>query len=479
MKLQPLYLDLLPAYVPLLVQCSAADGTKTDPTVDALTIYEEAGADGTFDSTQVAGSPFDPAQYNSKTGVWGVLVAKTVFTAGRFYVLVWELTVDGVTASHTEVLFACNAASFKATGFSTHSAADVKTAMEADGSKLDAVYDKLPTGTISDFDEAANNVTVAGFAANVGEALAALIELALVNETDATATLEAFSAHLASALESTDLSVLAIATAVQNAIEREAGMLAVAAADVVGLDGDPMRGTDGAELSGAAAAAVVGLSTFDPTTDEVTPTAESKTGYSGVATNMVAEPPSIADLPTNTEMPTLISDALTAYETAKASDVDVTVPTPTFSGTVAFEGTVEAPVVDMTPVEEAIAAIPAPVVNPTTLDPTERALIGAAANAAITTAHGSGQYDSNAEPTEGQVITPDTLDTSDEAIGPAMPYGTLRARVDAEDDPYEWSADADGDFSYTLPYGSVWQITAKRPGYPTSTMEVSTVIEVS
>ena len=44
-------------------------------------------------------------------------------------------------------------------------AAEVKTALEADGSKLDAIYDKLPTGTISDFDETTNNVTVGDYAA--------------------------------------------------------------------------------------------------------------------------------------------------------------------------------------------------------------------------------------------------------------------------------------------------------------------------
>ena len=39
--------------------------------------------------------------------------------------------------------------------------------------------------------------------------------------------------------------------------------------DVAGLDGDAMRGTDGAELAGAAAAAVGGLNDFDPLNDTV------------------------------------------------------------------------------------------------------------------------------------------------------------------------------------------------------------------
>jgi len=106
--MKQLILDLSPTYIPFLVQCTKAAGDKVDPTVDNLIIYEEGGADATFDSTQVTGSPFDPAQVNSKTGLWGVLVAKSVFTAGKCYIALWEMTVDGVTTAKVEKYLAKN-----------------------------------------------------------------------------------------------------------------------------------------------------------------------------------------------------------------------------------------------------------------------------------------------------------------------------------------------------------------------------------
>ena len=142
-----IFLDLATAYIPFIVQCTKATGDKVDPTVDNLIIYEEGGANATFDAGTIAGSPFDPAKVNVKTGLWGVLVDKSALTAGKFYIALWEMTVDGVTTAKVERYFACNASSFKATGFSTHSAADVVTAIETGGSKLDALYDKLPSKT--------------------------------------------------------------------------------------------------------------------------------------------------------------------------------------------------------------------------------------------------------------------------------------------------------------------------------------------
>lgn len=123
-----LNLDLYPAYIPFIVQCTKAAGDKVDPTVDNLIIYEEGGADATFDSGEVTGSPFDPAQVNSKTGLWGVLIAKTVFTAGKFYIALWEMTVDSITTAKVERYFACNASSFMATvsGLLTTSAFNTK-----------------------------------------------------------------------------------------------------------------------------------------------------------------------------------------------------------------------------------------------------------------------------------------------------------------------------------------------------------------
>jgi len=109
-----LILDLYPAYIPFIVQCTKGAGDKIDPTVDNLIIYEEGGADAAFDSTTITGSPFDPAQVNAKTGLWGVLIAKTAFTVGNFYIALWEMTVDGITTAKVERYFACNASQFKA-----------------------------------------------------------------------------------------------------------------------------------------------------------------------------------------------------------------------------------------------------------------------------------------------------------------------------------------------------------------------------
>lgn len=105
---KPLILDQCPTYIPFLVQCSDGSGEATNPTVDSLIIYEEGGADSTFDSTQITGSPFNPAQVNSQTGLWGVLVAKSLFTSGKFYVCYWEMSIDGTAAAHVEVYHAVN-----------------------------------------------------------------------------------------------------------------------------------------------------------------------------------------------------------------------------------------------------------------------------------------------------------------------------------------------------------------------------------
>jgi len=114
MKIQPIYLDLCPDYIPFLVQATKADGGKADPSADNLIIYEEGGADGTFDSTDITSSPFDPAKVNSKTGLWGVLVPKSELTAGKFYIALWEMTVDSKTTAKVEIFFACNASDFMA-----------------------------------------------------------------------------------------------------------------------------------------------------------------------------------------------------------------------------------------------------------------------------------------------------------------------------------------------------------------------------
>lgn len=130
-----IFLDLYPTYIPFLVQCTKSTGDAVNPTVESLVVYSEGGADATFDSGTITGSPFSPAQVNSQTGLWGVLVAKSAITAGNFYIAVWSMTVNGVATAKVERYFACNAASFKATGF----------AVAGDAMTLTSAYDSAKT----------------------------------------------------------------------------------------------------------------------------------------------------------------------------------------------------------------------------------------------------------------------------------------------------------------------------------------------
>lgn len=136
--MKTLFLDLLPAYIPFIIQCTKGDGDKVDPTVDNLIIYEEGGANGTFDSTTITGSPFDPDQVNSKTGLWGKLIDKSVFTAGKIYIALWEMTVDGKTTAMKEVYFVCNASDFKSDISDLALEASVQDAITAIGTPMQA-----------------------------------------------------------------------------------------------------------------------------------------------------------------------------------------------------------------------------------------------------------------------------------------------------------------------------------------------------
>lgn len=70
------------------------------------------------------------------------------------------------------------------------------------------------------------------------------------------------------------------------------------------------------------------------------------------------------------------------------------------------------------------------------------------------------------------VIVADPLGT---AIGVVMPYATIIAYI-GNTAHYEFEADADGDYSFKLPTGSVWRIVASAPRYKTTSMQVSTVV---
>ena len=247
-------------------------------------------------------------------------------------------------------------------------------------------------------------------------------------------------------------------------------------------------------------------------------TLTNKNGFSGTATNMVAAAPSLSDLPTSAELASAIAELATvqaapdisglatktevlALSPVTVGSLDMTpvteaieaIPAPTFTGTVTFDGTVDASV-DMTPVTNAIAAIPAPTfdgtvaftgtvsapsvtVNPTVLSTGERAAIAAVTDSVITANHGTGTYGS-ATLAAGVVITPVTLGTDGTALGRVMPYGRVTVYHGGEAQ-YVFNADADGDYSYELPVGSVWTLVARRSGYQDTEATVSTEDAVS
>lgn len=82
-------------------------------------------------------------------------------------------------------------------------------------------------------------------------------------------------------------------------------------------------------------------------------------------------------------------------------------------------------------------------------------------------------------PDDGKTITPATVGTDGNPIGRVMPLGRIRVyRAGVLE--YEFDADAEGDFSYVLPFGiplgtSTWTLRASRPGLYRDTMaEVAT-----
>jgi len=166
---------------------------------------------------------------------------------------------------------------------------------------------------------------------------------------------------------------------------------------------------------------------------------------------------------------------------------DVIVPT----GAVAFLGVCAGVATELvslvhTATAEAVAAIAAPIVtvnptpvtvNPTVLSTGERAAIAAATDSVITANHGTGTYGS-ATLAAGVVITPVTLGTDGTALGRVMPYGRVTV-YHGDEAQYVFNADADGDYSYELPVGSVWTLVARRSGYQDTEATVSTEDAVS
>jgi hypothetical protein len=107
LKFEKLYLDLLPDYITFEFQSTKSDGTKFDPTgTPTVSIYEESGSDASYDNSPISGSPFNMSKINTKTGNYGVLVDKTLFTAGKLYRVLYEATVDSIDTAKIEYYIA-------------------------------------------------------------------------------------------------------------------------------------------------------------------------------------------------------------------------------------------------------------------------------------------------------------------------------------------------------------------------------------
>lgn len=76
-------------------------------------------------------------------------------------------------------------------------------------------------------------------------------------------------------------------------------------------------------------------------------------------------------------------------------------------------------------------------------------------------------------PDVGATITPATIGAGGVALGRVMPYGVVTAYIGTTAH-YQFTADADGGYSYVLPYGSTWTLNARRSGYKTMTAGVTT-----
>jgi hypothetical protein len=138
------FLDLLPAGFPLEFTSTDSTGLKTDPSVATVRVFEEDGGTGAFDNNELTGSPFTLTKINGKTGNYGVKIAKSLFTAGKYYRCLFEATVDSIDTSSEITYFMINSSSFKAdvtnldTLVSSRSTpADISTAHATTDGKLD------------------------------------------------------------------------------------------------------------------------------------------------------------------------------------------------------------------------------------------------------------------------------------------------------------------------------------------------------
>jgi len=130
-----LNIDLWTDYIPFERQATKVDGEKVDPSAAVVRIYEESGADATFDNSEITGSPFTCAKINGKTGNFGVLVDKSLFTVGKIYRVLFEWTVDGKdTADEVNYLI--------------KQSSDFKASVSSLETGILAIVNKLPTNYI-------------------------------------------------------------------------------------------------------------------------------------------------------------------------------------------------------------------------------------------------------------------------------------------------------------------------------------------
>lgn len=119
-----IYKDLIPDYIPFVIQCSDTDGSKVSPVSIGMGIYEESGDTSVFDSDiEIFYSGFDEGfstgfgsgvpQINDKTGLRGWLIAKSNFDTGKVYRVFWEVRIGTTeTAKEDKYLFV-NSSDFK------------------------------------------------------------------------------------------------------------------------------------------------------------------------------------------------------------------------------------------------------------------------------------------------------------------------------------------------------------------------------
>jgi len=110
-KNKPYFLDILPDYIPFTTQCQEGSGLPADPTGDiTIRIWEEDS--DTFASTEITGSPFALSKLNSKTGYYGVHIAKSLLSIRKNYRVLYEATVNGLDVAEEQILNIYNATDF-------------------------------------------------------------------------------------------------------------------------------------------------------------------------------------------------------------------------------------------------------------------------------------------------------------------------------------------------------------------------------